>query len=61
MEKYGVDETEEKTAGNATACPRCGSVLSQHGRVKLCPNCGSEPFESREEQKRDVSGKNRPE
>lgn len=52
MEKYGVEEKEEKeekTATDTKTCPECDSEVTKHGRVKLCPNCGSEPFEDVEE------------
>lgn len=50
MDKYGVEEMDEKTAEDSDACPECDAEVSQHGRVKLCPNCGSKPFEPEEKE-----------
>jgi len=50
MEKYGVDERQEKDDAKlekqaAEGCPKCGGKLERHGRTIICQNCGSEPFE----------------
>ena len=47
MEKYGVDEENQKTAEEKKPkrCPKCDAEIEQHGSVLICPNCGTEPFE----------------
>lgn len=50
MEKYGVKQKKDKTAGVGDAkCPRCGSTMVKHGQVFICPRCGTEPLEPEEE------------
>ena len=50
MEKYGVKQKKDKTAGEEeTRCPRCGSEMVKHGQVFICPRCGTEPLEPEEE------------
>jgi hypothetical protein len=49
MEKYAVDEDNEKKASEGSRCPKCDSELEQHGDVQLCPEHGSEPFEKEDE------------
>lgn len=52
MQKYGVEESEPKEAGEekSNLCPSCGAVLedSKETGVKICPNCGTKPFEGGE-------------
>jgi hypothetical protein len=48
MEKYGVNQTKDKSVKQATSektCPVCGSTLVVHGSVLLCRTHGSAPFE----------------
>jgi len=51
MEKYGVEETQEKTAEpkKDNKCPDCGADLrpADETGVLLCKKCGSRPFEER--------------
>lgn len=55
MDKFGVDETNAKTAKTASdgerKCPECGEVLKQHGNVLLCPTHGSKPFEDTDDKR----------
>ena len=51
MDKYGVEESSEKTAEpkDGNKCPDCGTPLldlEQTG-ILICPKCGSKPFEER--------------
>ena len=54
MEKYGVEESDEKvkTASESTGdkCPTCNAPLRDYKKtgVLLCPNCGSKPFENKD-------------
>jgi NADH pyrophosphatase NudC (nudix superfamily) len=49
MEKYGVQEDEDKakTASTNNRCPKCGEELTQEGTINVrhCPSCGTLPFE----------------
>lgn len=49
MEKYGVDESPEKTASEGQRCPKCKSLLEDKDDVGIykCPKCGTEPFEDK--------------
>lgn len=48
MEKYGVQQQQEKVAAvgvKTNTCPDCGSQVEQKGSVLWCPNCGTKPYE----------------
>lgn len=49
MEKYGVEESEDKIAEvkKPNECPTCGSPLedTETTGVLKCPLCGTKPFE----------------
>ncbi len=52
MDKYAVHEDgdlkKEAEDQGKRKCPRCGSVVEEHGDVLKCPKCGTEPFEKKE-------------
>jgi len=50
MEKYGVEEDQEKTktASETVTCPDCGCALKDSqttGGLLICEQCGTKPFE----------------
>jgi ribosomal protein L37AE/L43A len=47
MDKYGVEEREDKVASDEEACPKCDKEIEdkEETGVKKCPDCGTEPFE----------------
>lgn len=49
MDKYGVEESEDKTAEvkETNICPTCGSRLEDQTEtgVLKCLECGTKPFE----------------
>jgi len=53
MEKYGVETTLTKSAGESTdhRCPDCDSKLLKKGSVPRCPRCGTRPFEVKDDSK----------